>query len=117
MKNKDTGNRGENIAAEFLLSRNYVLLERNWRYRYWEIDLIVSKDDTLHFIEVKTRTSEQYGKPEESISPQKMSALKKAAAAYLDQHSQWKKIQFDVVAILLEYSAAKEIFMIEDVYF
>jgi putative endonuclease len=115
--NKDTGNRGENIAAEYLLTQNYSIMERNWRFRHWEVDIIASKGKKLHFVEVKTRTNEKFGKPEESIGRKKMDCLKNAAAKYVFLHSGWKYIQFDVLAITLNEEEVKEIFMIEDVYF
>lgn len=114
---KDTGNKGENIAADYLTQQNFFLIERNWRYKHWEVDIIASKGKLLHFIEVKTRSNYRFGYPEESIGNDKMNALKKAAEEYLYQHPQWKYIQFDVIAITLQGETVKEILLIEDVYF
>ncbi len=58
--NKDTGNKGENLAAQYLSERSYTILERNWRFKYWEVDIIASKKNKLHFVEVKTRTSHRF---------------------------------------------------------
>lgn len=91
-------------------------MHRNWRHKQREIDIIAAKNNTLHFIEVKTRTNKAFGLPEESISQYKMNALKKAAEEFLLQHVEWRQIQFDVIAINLNKEAA-EIFMIEDVFF
>ncbi len=115
--NRMTGNKGEEIAAGYLVKNGYTLLARNWRYRHWEVDIIASKDRFLHFIEVKTRYSLRYGRPEESITRDKMNNLKNAAEEYQYQHPEWKYIQFDVMAITLVNDEAKEIFVIEDVYF
>lgn len=115
--NKDTGNKGENIAANYLLKHGYNIINKNWRYRHWEVDIIASKKNKLHFVEVKTRTNDRFGKPEESIGRNKMNNLKNAAEEYLYQHPEWKYIEFDVIAITLKYEEVKEIFMIEDVYF
>jgi putative endonuclease len=114
---KDTGNKGENIAANYLLSQGFIILKKNWRHKHWEVDLIASKNKKLHFIEVKTRRNERFGKPEASIGRDKMKNLKNAAEEYLYQHPEWKYIQFDVVAIILNYEEVKEILLIEDVYF
>ena len=114
---KDTGNKGENIAAQYVAEHGYTVIERNWRYKYWEVDLIASKKNKLHFFEVKTRTNERFGKPEESIRRDKMKNLKNAAEEYLYQHPEWKYIQFDVLSITLRGNEVKEIFLIEDVYF
>ena len=65
----------------------------------------------------KTRKSLRYGKPEESITREKMNHLKKVAEEYQYLHPEWKYIQFDVLAITLIHDGVKEIFMIEDVYF
>ena len=115
--NNETGNLGEEIATKFLTEKGYSLLHRNWRFSHWEVDIIVSKENKLHFIEVKTRHTTQYGRPEESIKKDKMQALKNAAEAYLNIHPQWKYIQFDVVAIMLWNDEPREIFLIEDIYF
>jgi len=85
VKKKYTGDKGEGIAAKFLIINNYTIIERNWRHQHLEIDIIASLNKKLHFVEVKTRTNTAYGLPEESISQTKMNHLKKAAEAYLYQ--------------------------------
>ncbi len=115
--NKDTGFLGENIAAEYLISKGYTILFRNWRYKHLEIDLIASKGNCLHIIEVKTRRSNTYGFPEQHIHAKKMQHLKNGAALFQYQHPVWQLLQFDVIAIQL-YAANKwELLLIEDVYF
>lgn len=114
---KNTGNLGEEIAATWLLQNNFTVLHRNWRHKHAELDIIAVKQNKLHFVEVKTRTNAKFGLPEESISQTKMNTLKKAAAAFLEQYSEWKHIQFDVIAITLNRNVATEIFVIEDVFF
>ena len=116
-ENKATGNKGEEIAVSYLVKNGYQILERNWRYRHWEVDIIASKGTFLHFMEVKTRKSLRFGRPEESITREKMSNLKNAAEEYQYLHTEWKYIQFNVIAITLIQEKVKEIFMIEDVYF
>lgn len=115
--NKNTGNKGEEMAAAWLLHNGYAVVERNWRYKHLEVDIIASKGNKLHFVEVKTRSNHRFGKPEESIKRDKMTALKNAAEEYLHQHAKWKYIQFDIVAITLQGEETEEIFLIEDVYF
>ena len=116
-QNQLKGNQGEELAATYLVKKGYSLLERNWRFRRWEVDIIASKDRFLHFIEVKNRHSLRFGRPEESITRDKMSNLRNAAEEYQYQHPEWKYIQFDVLAITIMNEEVKEIFMIEDVYF
>ncbi len=115
--NKNTGIKGEDIANNWLIEKGYSILERNWRYKHWEVDIIASLGRKLHFIEVKTRNSHRFGKPEESITKDKMKNLKNAAEEYLYKHEEWKYIQFDVMAITLKGEAIMEILLIEDVYF
>jgi putative endonuclease len=115
--NKVTGNKGEEIAVDYLLKKGFQLLERNWRFRHWEVDIIASKGPFLHFMEVKTRKTLRFGRPEESITREKMTNLKNAAEEYQYQHPEWKYIQFNIIAITLMNEEIKEIFMIEDVYF
>ena len=82
MNNKVTGNKGEDMAADYLTAHGYTILHRNWRFRHWEVDIIANKGKILHFIEIKTRSSSAYGKPEESISKNKMDNLMNAAEEY-----------------------------------
>lgn len=116
MNNKVTGNKGEDMAEDYLKARGYIILNRNWRFKHWEVDIIASKGKFLHFIEVKTRSSSAYGKPEDSISKSKMDNLLNAAEEYQYLNPQWKFIQFDVLAITLVYNQPAEFYMIEDVY-
>jgi putative endonuclease len=116
MNNKVTGNKGEDMAEEYLKAQGYTILHRNWRFKHWEVDIIANKAKFLHFIEIKTRTSSAYGKPEESISKSKMDNLLNAAEEYQYLNPQWKFIQFDVLAITLQYNQPAEFYMIEDVY-
>lgn len=117
MNNNEIGQLGEEIAAERLKSEGFTILERNWRHRHWEIDIIASQGRILHFIEVKTRRTLRFGYPEESISREKMTHLRNAAEAYLYKHPQWKYIQFDVMAVTLLNGEIKEVLRIKDVYF
>ena len=115
--NQQTGQQGEEKAAAFLVAKGYTIKERNWRFRHWEVDIIAFKDRKLHFIEVKTRTNHRFGKPEESITREKMKHMRNAAEEYQYLHPEWKYIQFDVIAVTMANEEAKEIFLIEDVYF
>ena len=114
---KVTGNKGEAIATNYLQEKGYAIIENNWRHKHLEVDIIASRHNRLHFVEVKTRTNTKFGLPEDSISQAKMNHLKKAAEEYLNQHPEWLKIQFDVIAITLKKEVVVEIFVIEDVFF
>ena len=116
MNNLLTGRNGEDLAVAYLQQHDFTILERNWRYARVEIDIIASKNNVLHFIEVKTRTSTRFGLPEESVSVKKMEQLKKGAEEYQYRNSQWKDIQFDVLAINISKSDT-QYWLNEDVYF
>ena len=115
--NQTTGNKGEELAAGYLLKHGYTIIERNWRFRHAEVDIIAAKENRLHFFEIKTRTSGKYGKPEESMSHKKMNMLKTAAEEYQYKHIEWKYVQFDVLSITIVNGIPVEYFLIEDVYF
>jgi putative endonuclease len=115
MKNKDTGNFGENLACNFLIEKGFMILAQNWRYKHLEIDIIASKDQQLHIVEVKTRSNIEFGYPEQFIGKQKFQFLKNAAAIYQYQNPHWRNIQFDVIAITL--IEPMEILFLEDVFF
>ncbi len=116
MNNKDKGIYGENKAMEWLQKNKFDIIERNWRYKNWEIDIIALKDKKLHFIEVKTRTSILYGYPERQVGKKKMISLQRAATYYMDQHTSYTSICFDIIAVML-LSHSIEITLFEDVYF
>lgn len=115
--NKITGDKGEELAARHLEHLGYKIVERNWRFKMWEVDIIASRGNMLHFFEIKTRRSLRFGNPEESISRKKMQNLRNAAEEYQYLHPHWKYVQFDVLAITLLYDKPIEYFLIEDVYF
>ncbi len=102
MKRRDAGILGEKLARDFLLERGYHIRQANYRCTEGEIDIIAEHEDTLVFVEVRTRQSREFGSPEESITPAKMEKLRTVAARYLQAHdnlpSSW---QIDVVAIEL----------------
>jgi len=116
MKKKEIGEKGEDIATKFLETKGFNIIERNWRHKHLEVDIIASLDKKLHIVEVKSRTNLKYGFPEESISQAKMNHLKVAATAYLYQHPEWELLQFDVIAIMIT-DKGEDLFYIEDVYF
>jgi len=117
MSNKYTGTKGEEMAAEFLIQNGYKIVERNWRFKHWEVDIIASKGNCMHFFEIKTRTSDMYGHPEESIGRKKMTNLRNAAEEYQYLHPEWKYVQFNVLAIKMFFNQPVEIMLFEDVYF
>jgi len=99
------GRQGENFAALHLRRKKYRIIERNYRTKLGEIDIIASIGNTLVFCEVKTRLSQEYGHPLESITPQKQRTIKKVAELYLASQSnlkQYDTVRFDVITLLQE---------------
>jgi putative endonuclease len=112
----DTGDLGEKMAVEYLTARGYVILHQNWRHKHWEVDIIATQNNILHFIEIKTRRTKKFGLPEEKVSKKKLENLINAAEIYLYENPQWKQIRFDILSILILKDKPVEFFMIEDVF-
>ena len=109
------GREGEDRAAKFLAKRGYRILERNYRTRSGEIDLIALDRGVVVFVEVKTRTSNAFGAPELAVTPQKQKRMLKAALGYM----KYKKLhqvpcRFDVVAI--SGAAGPEVELIQNAF-
>ena len=97
---RSLGIQGEDIAAQYLQEQGLVILERNFRCRLGEIDIIARHGDCLVFIEVKTRSSDRFGLAQESITKQKIYKLRRLAQVYLAQRSfSGLNVRFDVVAV------------------
>jgi len=99
------GKEGEELAASHLARRGYTILERNFRTRFGEIDLVARKDDFLVFVEVRTRRGRSFGIPEESITPNKREHLIAAAEEYLQIHDLADALwRIDLAAVELDRS-------------
>jgi putative endonuclease len=100
MKRRETGMMGENLACEFLGKNGYEIIERNFRCPGGEVDIVARQHDTLVFVEVRTKSSQQFGSPEESITPTKMEHLRNAAAYYWQSRNNLPESwRIDVIAI------------------
>ncbi|HFC96911.1 MAG TPA: YraN family protein [Thermosulfurimonas dismutans] len=97
---KSFGREAEALAARYLRLRGYRILERNWRTRFGEIDLIAEKADTLVFVEVKARRGRGKGLPEEAVTQAKKRKLLTLARAYLSSYrGKARRVRFDVLAL------------------
>ncbi len=110
-----TGKNGEAMALAYLIRNGFVILHTNWRHSHYEIDIIAHTGSILHFIEVKTRRSLQFGYPEESVTKKKMESLMNGAEVFLLLYPQWKRIQYDILSVYLLKNNDPEYFFIEDV--
>ncbi len=103
--NFQKGKLGEKIAADFLTKKRYRIVEENWQNRFGEIDLIATKKNFLIFVEVKLKMGQQFGSPEEMITPGKIWQIKKMAEIYLRQNpsmiQKYPQQRLDAVCITL----------------
>ena len=110
-----TGSQGEAAATEYLRQNGYFICARTWRQGRYEIDIVAEKMGILHLVEVKTRRAGSLLKPEETITPTKAAAMRKAAAAYLAQHPTHAEVEFDLIAIDMFPDGTLEIRFIADI--
>ncbi|MUG45471.1 YraN family protein [Paenibacillus woosongensis] len=99
---KARGRLAEEAGARYLQAQGYELLERNWRCRSGEIDIIAKQEGVIVIIEVRSRSvhNEQFGTPAESITPRKMKQIRETAAVYLHRTQQYnERVRFDVLAL------------------
>jgi len=112
----DIGRLGEQLAEDYLTSKEFVVLHRNWRYSRYEIDIIALKNGVPHFVEVKFRSSAHFGRPEESVTPKKIRFLLRAAEQFLHRHPQYNDFRLDILSITSPGKGTASYFFIEDVY-
>jgi len=114
-KNKEIGDKGEQLACYYLMEKGYQILESNYRYKRVEVDIIGLKDSTIVFVEVKVRSSNAYGYPEQAVTEDKANRIRTAAEYYMDERKWDKNIRFDIIAITLNPEV--EIVHLEDAFY
>jgi putative endonuclease len=108
----ETGVKGENLAADFLMRKGFEVVARNFRHNRGEIDLIIKRDDWLIFVEVKTRVSTAFAEPEHYVTDFKARKIYEAAEEYIFRVDWHGHVRFDVISIKL--SDQPEIMHFED---
>ena len=99
---KVLGNIGEIKSCEYLESAGYLILEKNFRCAFGEIDIIARREDVISFVEVKTRANSSYGEPQEAVNPLKIARIKNTASYYLGlKRLNSFEVSFDVIAIIV----------------
>lgn len=117
MKNFSFGKSGENIARVFLEKNNYKILDKNFRTRYGEIDIIAKDGSSLVFIEVKSRKTTAFGFGREAITAQKQQKIKACALWYLKTNkTNHKRFRFDVVEIFMPNNNETQIKLIKSAF-
>ena len=97
---REQGNKGEEIATQYLEEQGFKIFARNYRFERGEVDIIAEDGGELVFVEVKMRSSLAFGSPEEAVTPQKEEQIRNVAEGYLFEHGiEGKPCRFDIVAI------------------
>ncbi|AVR45011.1 YraN family protein [Christiangramia fulva] len=94
------GKKGEDLAVEYLRLKEYEILERNYRYQRAEVDIIAKRDHTLIAAEVKTRSTPEFGDPQEFVKPKQIQQLVKAVNHYVEENELDVDVRFDILAIV-----------------
>ena len=115
-EHNDLGKLGEELAVDYLLQHGYVIVETNWTFQKAEVDIIAKKENTLAVIEVKTRTSIDFGLPQDFVKPKKIQLLVKAIHEYVISNDLEVDVRFDIIAIYKE-KAEYKIEHIEDAFY
>lgn len=124
--NKRTGNRGEELASEYLVKKGFIIEERNFHTRFGELDIVGWDGETLVFVEVKTKIGHDFGEPEEMVNKKKLGQVKRMGEVYVElknngggvrlpqsprrlRNDDWKGgCRVDVVAIVLKENGEVE---------
>lgn len=111
------GAHGEELAAQFLRDAGMEIVERNWRCRYGELDLIARDATVTAFVEVKTRSQLRLGLPAEAVTYAKQQRIRQLALRWLSEQCRpWGRVRFDVVSVLLPPGAAPTIQHLQAVF-
>ncbi|HEU0050541.1 MAG TPA: YraN family protein [Patescibacteria group bacterium] len=113
-RRKDFGRRGESFAAAYFLQKGFHIVARNWSCRFGEIDLIVEREGVIHFVEVKTRHSLNYGYPEEAITKKKLDHLAKAIEWFL-RTGECSRYQVDALAVVKKQDGSLDVEWIQNI--
>lgn len=114
-QHNELGKLGEEIAVDFLSKNGYKIVQQNYHYLKAEVDIIAKKDDTLIAVEVKTRSSDYFENPQDSVNPKKIKLLVAAMDNFVTENDLDVEIRFDIISILKQQSDFK-IEHIEDAF-
>lgn len=106
-QHNELGKKGEQLAVDFLLDHNYDILERNYRFDKAEVDIIAQKAEILAIVEVKTRSTIDFGNPQDFVKPKQIKNLVKAVDEFVTENDLDVEVRFDIIAIVKEGKAFK----------
>ncbi|GAB1855286.1 YraN family protein [Flavobacteriaceae bacterium MHTCC 0001] len=115
-KHNELGKKGEQLAVNELLKKGYDIVERNYRFEKAEVDVIAQKNDILAIVEVKTRSTTDFGNPQDFVKPKQIKNLVKAVDAYVTVNDLDVEVRFDIIAIVKE-STGYTIEHLEDAFY
>jgi len=115
-EHNETGHAGEKLAIGFLKKEGFSILNTNWRFRKAEVDIIAEKGNEIIFIEVKTRSTANFGEPELFVNKKKQQLMVLAANEYMQQKNENYEARFDVIGIILS-NGKFEIHHIEEAFY
>ncbi|BAO75757.1 YraN family protein [Winogradskyella sp. PG-2] len=101
-QHNELGKKGEQLAVEFLLKNDYTIVERNYRFEKAEVDIIAKTGDILAIVEVKTRSTTDFGNPQDFVKPKQIKNLVKAVDEYVIENDFDLEVRFDIIAIVRE---------------
>ncbi|WP_299884726.1 YraN family protein [uncultured Lacinutrix sp.] len=96
----ELGKKGEQLATDFLLKKGYDIIERNYRFDKAEVDIIAQIEETLAIVEVKTRSTIDFGNPQDFVKPKQIQRLVKAVDEYVTVNGLDVEVRFDIIAIV-----------------
>ena len=99
-KHNELGKKGEQLAADFLIKKGYDIVERNYRFEKAEVDIIAQLKKTLAIVEVKTRSTVDFGNPQDFVKPKQIKNLVKAVDEYVIVNDLDVEVRFDIIAIV-----------------
>ena len=114
---RQIGDEGEDIAAAYLESKGWLILDRNYFFEKAEVDIVAYDHTQIIFIEVKSRSGTYFGRPEEYVTSKKEKLVKKAAEAWIyERKMDTALVRFDVISIVKEKNSAPDITHFEDAF-
>lgn len=113
--NKEMGAKGEEIAVDYLVKKGYKILDRNWRYHHFELDIVAKEGDMLVVVEVKARFTDEFGDPDLAVTKSKQHRIITSANAYLEAHDLDVETRFDIISIVMGRETRVE--HIEDAFY
>ena len=116
-KSQEVGQEGESLAVYYLQQKGYKILEQNWRFSRAEIDIIAMDGPIMVFVEVKTRSYDYYGRPEDAVDLKKEKLIADAGAAYMRKSQHEWEIRFDIISIILPKTGKPSIDHFTDAFF